>query len=144
MEVLTLADLCSGLGAAVNAHVHARKGAAREAAYNVVCSMAGRFTSKWLSGGVIDTVTLSMLSPGAKNQLVVYLARYLIARGMNEQQAMVKGFDAVLADLLGEELSSIITQTNLLAGIGMGAVTAARTGGVAGANAAPATNPWAG
>jgi hypothetical protein len=76
-------------------------------------------------------VTLGILNGPVKTELVVYLARYGIARVMNEGGAMNRAWDAVFSDALGLHVSGGVS--NVWTRVS-GATATARTGGVSGAN----------
>lgn len=103
-ELLMLSDVLSSLSIAVFGYVHSQKGLARSAAYSLVSSVAGRYVSMWLSGGIIDGATNSMITPAIKDNLTMGLVRAALGMASKEQHVMVKTYDAVLCDILAQSL----------------------------------------
>lgn len=138
MEIVTTQDISSALSAALNAYVHGHKAIGKTAVEQWACALAARWFSNMLSGGVFDTVSLGLLNAQVKREIIIYLARYLLAMLMHEGSAVTRSFDAIYSDALGiyltGELSSLWTRFG----------GASVTGPVAGANAPNVTNPMFG
>lgn len=119
-ELLMLSDVLSSLSIAVFGYIHSQKGLARSAAYSLVSSVAGRYVSMWLSGGFVDAATSNMITPQIKDNLVMGLVRAAIGMVAKEQHVMVKTYDAVLCDILAQNLvvSSGYGDKSLLGGFG--------------------------
>lgn len=120
MQVLTLSDLSSALVGAGHAYIHSNTHLGKVAAYNLVSSIAGRWVSSYLSGGVFDKFTLGFVSGDSKNYLVVFLTRFVIAKLMHEGHAGPKSWDTVLTDAFSSNLITMLGMSdyNILGSLG--------------------------
>jgi hypothetical protein len=140
MELLSLADLGSGLVGAAHAYIHENRSQAMQAAaFNIVARRAGRWISVWLSQGWFDTLSFSLLKPATKNYLAVYLARWVIGYVRHEKNCMAKSWDTMIQDAFATELTNIFNGGDRILLGGLGSLYS-KTGPVAGAGFTPSVS----
>lgn len=100
--ILVGTDLASGAAAAIQIYLHAQKGPIKAAGLNVVNSIAARYVSYYLSG--LSTGFDSYVSASTKNYMTVYVGRALIAMFLKEPHALLRAWDASVADILADAL----------------------------------------
>jgi hypothetical protein len=131
MEILTLADLGSGLVGATNDYIHEnRSQALKTAAFNVVASIVGRWVTNYFSSVLLD----KFFKPELKNYLVIFLTRFIIAKVMREKHCVAKSMDTVLCDAFAVELARILSGSGEYTLLGPFSSLTSQTGPVAGAN----------
>ena len=106
--MLMLSDLSSGLVATANAYILEKRLPIKIGLYNTLAFIAGRWVSVFLSGSWFDTVSFSLVTPGLKNDLAVFLARALIAKLSHESEIWAKSWTCVLTDMASERLMQMI------------------------------------
>lgn len=102
--ILTYSDISSSVATALQIYVHEKRFDMKRVAYNGLSSAVGRYIAAFLKDKGFQTLTSEYVTFSMVDHVASFVARVGIAFAMSEKNKLVKGFDSVIDDIVGDAI----------------------------------------